>query len=145
MLSCWVSACSHLCKPGKRCSAVPHVLCPHPPILPVLWRWIGQGHEAQAQHLLLPGLSHTHMHFPNLWYLQNEVWLHGCQWHSDTCDTVTPVNTENNALSQESHVNISVPRDLSSADSCHFPDPTNSIEATCPAVVWDCTPVRMNG
>lgn len=45
--------------------------------------WTGQGHEAHAQHLLLPGLSHTHMHYPNLWYLQNEVWL--CD-ASDTCE-----------------------------------------------------------
>lgn len=45
----------------------------------------------------------------------------------------------------ESYVNIFVLTDLFSAVSCHFPGPNPSLQATCPAAVWDSTPMRMCG
>lgn len=83
-----VATCSQYLQARGRAAVQCHMLS----VLLLLWLCTGQGHEAHTQHLLLPGLSHTHMHYPNLWFLQNKVWQHGCQWHpwhSDTCDSDT--------------------------------------------------------
>lgn len=128
---------------GKGCSAVPRALSPHPPVYcdctVTLDRAGTQGtySASPAARTVTPTCI-----TPTTGTCKTR---RGCVDASDSCDTVTPANTESDALSQESCVNISVLRDLSSAVSCHFPDPTNSAQATCPAVVWDSTPVRMNG
>lgn len=63
---------------------------------------------------------------------------------SDTCEQLSYMLFENGALLiVESHVNILVLTDLFSAVSCYSPGPNSSLQATCPAAVWDSTPLRM--